>query len=250
MKSMITPTGITGTGDDGEEFAGQEALDAFNRRIEEQQEARQRFTRERPLEWACYCHARGYADAPSLPPSQVRRLAATQGRAPRAAQNDRRRGSRRGQRAKSSSSDDPGGDDSDEDDRRCIHCGGPIPEDRRTGTGFCSDRHRTYFHRRRKTERELVRDESQLDQESLTLDPCSCPGCAAARNGHYEVDLRILSTWIEQIEENRSYERALIPWPPRLSNGVAPVARSWVIQLPPTCPPTTAARARKGGENS
>jgi hypothetical protein len=104
--------------DDGTELYGAEAVAAFSREVDAQQEQRQRFAREHPEEWARYCNLKGYVDAPLM--AAVRRRA-PRGRAPRVATNMRHRGSQRGTRSASSSSDDPG--DSDPEPRRICACG-------------------------------------------------------------------------------------------------------------------------------
>src|SRR5215204_291861 len=129
-------------------------VSALNREIDEQQAIRQRFAREHPLEWARYCHAKRYVDAPPLPPSQARGIAVGQdrGRAPRAATNGHRRGSRRGERSRSSSSDDP---DPDPEPRVCeCGCGASLEHlnaDARVLSTACRGR----VFRRRKAERAL-----------------------------------------------------------------------------------------------
>ena len=65
-------------------------------------------------------------------------MSTPQGRAPRAATNTHRRGSRRGERSRSSSSDDP---DPDAEPRACEWCGASI-EHRRAGARHCSAAHR------------------------------------------------------------------------------------------------------------
>jgi hypothetical protein len=111
-------------------------------------------------------------DAPPLlaPP----RASSPQGRAPRAAQNTRGRGSRRGDRARSSSSDDP---DPDPEPRVCeCGCGAPL-EHKNADASFLDDAHRARAWRRDQAERKLVRSDAQLALAApRAVRSCVCGG--------------------------------------------------------------------------
>ena len=135
--------------DDGSEYHGAEALAAFDAQLDKEQARREKFAREHPKQWAEYAKRkaaamrrfqrdrkrqakveafqvardRGERASLDLSAEWTRAHAAPthtpKGRAPRAAQNTRSRGSRRGDRSSSSSSDDP----DPEPEPRVCECG-------------------------------------------------------------------------------------------------------------------------------
>ena len=159
MKLKFTSAaGTTAETDSGQHMS----REAFDQELDRQQELRQRFAREHPQEWARYCRAKGYVDAPPVRPRQTsapRGHAPSRGHAPREGQNEHRRGSRRGDRARSSSSDDP---DPDPEPRTCEWCGASI-EDLNADARHCGGAHRASHHRaRKKGEAEEVAEDRRL----------------------------------------------------------------------------------------
>ena len=164
MRIKITPVGTITTTETGETLTGKTALATFDRHVEKKQEQRQRFAREHPKDWARFCRAREYVDAPAAPQGTP------EGHAPRSATNARARGSKRGMRASSSSSDDP---EPDPNPRICEWCGGPIDPRKRRDARHCKDAHKSAARRARK------KDENERALAPAPVKACKCGCCVS-----------------------------------------------------------------------